>query len=115
MAEEIKTATNQLVALFDETIALLSPFAINSDATKALYDESESVRMYGRNLLSTESVTPLQANTFTAAVKSFDRHLSEVEQAVYEEIGGESLDKLITLLNEKATAYNLLTNYAKEK
>jgi hypothetical protein len=112
MGNKSKESLSHIVSVFTEVCSLLAPAIRCSDAVRALHTAGTSVYQSGQQLLLTPSVAPIQANIFTAAVKSFDRHLSEVEQTVYEELGGDTLDRILALLDQKTKAYNQLTDYA---
>ena len=113
--EEIKQAVATISDVYERISDLLrSTNPQDSSATDDMLKDSEGVKRYADGVITTNQFTDSELNLVLGVEKRFGRHLSEVEQTVYEEIGNEKLDQLRSFMKRDSDAYDSIYSYLKE-
>lgn len=108
MTQKVSQAVTDIVTVFTNTATVLTPAGTQRRATHLLLLDCTEIRQTGSILLATTPPDRQGVDLLLSIVKAFGRHLSEVEQDIYEEIGNDRLGQLFSLANGYSGPYNVI-------
>ena len=110
--EEIRIDISIVVSVYNEIVKLLeSNNPTIGSATHAMLDDGAYGSEFAAEVLANDKFTDYEVKSVSGLHRSFGRHLSEVEQTVYEEIGEEQLNQLLALFDKAVAAYKKIWDY----
>jgi hypothetical protein len=93
--EEIRRSTKEIHVIFEQIQRLLNSYKnAATTASYTLLSSVDAVINEGFDLKNSESYSKAELADLIGSITSFNRHFSEVEQSIYEEIGSTQFDSL---------------------